>query len=93
MAERFPSVHFRGIDIGNMRTCHILATRSSFPILVPIATRYPLPNAQFEIQDVRESWRWEENKFDVVHARLIAMTVSRFPFRFRPWSPSHMATS
>jgi len=53
-----------------------------FPILVPIATRYPLPNVQFEIQDVRDTWRWGVDKFDVVHARLIAMTVSRLILRF-----------
>ncbi|KAF8808331.1 S-adenosyl-L-methionine-dependent methyltransferase [Phlegmacium glaucopus] len=61
MAEEFPRVHFRGIDI------------------VPIATQYPLPKVQFEVQDVNTNYRWREGTFDLVHARSVSMAVRDYP--------------
>ncbi|KAG6879313.1 hypothetical protein C0992_003640 [Termitomyces sp. T32_za158] len=43
--------------------------------IVPIATRYPLPNVQFEIHDVNTPWRWRTASVDMVHARSVSMAV------------------
>ncbi|KIK66375.1 hypothetical protein GYMLUDRAFT_38182 [Collybiopsis luxurians FD-317 M1] len=43
--------------------------------IVPIATRYPEDNAQFEIHDIGEQTRWAASSVDMVHARSIFMTV------------------
>ncbi|KAF5344960.1 hypothetical protein D9757_012206 [Collybiopsis confluens] len=46
--------------------------------IVPIATRYPEVNAQFELHDIGEEWRWPASSIDMVHARSIFMTVRDF---------------
>lgn len=43
---------------------------------VPLSTRYPLPNVQFEVDNINERLRWSDNTFDLVHARSIGMAVS-----------------
>ncbi|KAF8154294.1 S-adenosyl-L-methionine-dependent methyltransferase [Crassisporium funariophilum] len=43
--------------------------------IVPIATRYPLPRVQFEVQDVNSPYRWSNETFDLVHARSISMAT------------------
>lgn len=43
---------------------------------MPIQTRYPLPNVQFEIHDVNTNFRWQDGTFDLVNARAINMAVS-----------------
>ena len=43
---------------------------------VPIATRSPLPNVQFEIHNVNEPVRWADNTMDFVHVRANDMAVS-----------------
>ncbi|XP_006455904.1 hypothetical protein AGABI2DRAFT_195215 [Agaricus bisporus var. bisporus H97] len=43
--------------------------------IVPIATRYPLPNVTFEVGDIIEEFRWSDSAFDFVHARDIALSV------------------
>lgn len=46
---------------------------------VPIQTRYPLPNVQFEIHDVNTNFRWPDETFDLINARDINMAVSLPP--------------
>ncbi|KAF8624066.1 hypothetical protein AX15_006078 [Amanita polypyramis BW_CC] len=43
--------------------------------IVPIATRYPLENTQFEIQNISEGLRWSDGTFDLIHARDLSMGV------------------
>ena len=45
-------------------------------LAVPITTRYPLPNVQFEMHNVNEPFRWADNTMDFVHARANDMAVS-----------------
>ncbi|KIM37900.1 hypothetical protein M413DRAFT_30557 [Hebeloma cylindrosporum] len=46
--------------------------------IVPIQTRYPLPNVQFEIHDVNTNFRWQDATFDLINARDINMAVRDF---------------
>lgn len=48
--------------------------------LVPIATRYPPSNVQFEIADVNTPLRWENGTFDLVHSRSVEMAVRNIVF-------------
>jgi len=64
MAEEFPHVLFRGMDI------------------VPIATRYPLPNVVFEIDDITAGFRWPDATFDFIHARDISLSIHEYPTIF-----------
>ena len=75
MAQEFPSVYFRGFDIGKaeLSHLHLWLTKQN---TVPIQTRYPLPNVQFEIHDVNTNFRWGNGTFDLVSARAINMAVS-----------------
>ncbi|KAG6844102.1 hypothetical protein H0H87_009777 [Tephrocybe sp. NHM501043] len=43
--------------------------------IVPIATRYPPTNVQFEVHDVSSPYRWRTASIDLVHARSISMAV------------------
>ncbi|KIL64641.1 hypothetical protein M378DRAFT_582742 [Amanita muscaria Koide BX008] len=61
MAEAFPEVKFRGVDI------------------LPISTRYPLPNVRFEMHDVGQQSRWRDGAFDLIHARDISMAIRNWP--------------
>ncbi|PFH50098.1 hypothetical protein AMATHDRAFT_80991 [Amanita thiersii Skay4041] len=47
--------------------------------IVPIATRYPLPNVQFEMHDISQQLRWNDGTFDFIHARGLAMAVRNWP--------------
>ncbi|KAF8994878.1 hypothetical protein BDQ17DRAFT_1366250, partial [Cyathus striatus] len=47
--------------------------------IVPIATRYPLPNVRFEIHDVNNGLRWEHGSIDFVHARSVSMAIRDYP--------------
>ncbi|KAF8991325.1 S-adenosyl-L-methionine-dependent methyltransferase [Cyathus striatus] len=47
--------------------------------IVPIATRYPLPNVRFEIHDVNSGLRWGDGSIDVVHARSVSMAIRDYP--------------
>ncbi|KAF7297382.1 Methyltransf-25 domain-containing protein [Mycena indigotica] len=47
--------------------------------IVPIATRYPLPNVDFSIHDVNTVSPWAAGTFDLVHARSISMAVTNYP--------------
>ncbi|KAF9458132.1 S-adenosyl-L-methionine-dependent methyltransferase [Collybia nuda] len=47
--------------------------------IVPIATRYPPFNAQFEVHDVNSRYRWEDGSIDLVYARSISMAVHDYP--------------
>ncbi|KAJ7060184.1 S-adenosyl-L-methionine-dependent methyltransferase [Mycena amicta] len=47
--------------------------------IVPIVTRYPLPNVQFSIHDVNTIAPWGPGTFDLVHARSISMATVNFP--------------
>ncbi|KAJ4480857.1 S-adenosyl-L-methionine-dependent methyltransferase [Lentinula aciculospora] len=43
--------------------------------IVPIATRYPDANVQFELHDIGEPMRWANGSVNLIHARSIFMTV------------------
>ena len=43
---------------------------------MPIQTRYPLSNVQFEIHDVNTNFRWRDETFDLINARDVNMAVS-----------------
>lgn len=43
---------------------------------VPIATRNPRPNVQFEVDNVNNVFRQEDGSMDLVHARSVSMAVS-----------------
>jgi len=51
--------------------------------IVPIATRYPPENVQFEVQDVSSQLRWRTSSIDLVHARSISMAVHDYPMVLR----------
>ncbi|KZT18014.1 S-adenosyl-L-methionine-dependent methyltransferase [Neolentinus lepideus HHB14362 ss-1] len=53
--------------------------------IVPIQTRRPPRNAQFEIADVTEPFRHLDGSFDLVHARCTAFSVSdhKYPIMLR----------
>ena len=43
---------------------------------MPIATRYPPHNVNFEMHDIRERFRFNTGTIDMVHARSITMAVN-----------------
>ncbi|KAF8056042.1 S-adenosyl-L-methionine-dependent methyltransferase [Lyophyllum atratum] len=47
--------------------------------IVPIATRYPRSNVQFEVHDVNSPYRWSTSSIDIVHARSVSMAVQDYP--------------
>ncbi|GLB44451.1 putative methyltransferase domain containing protein [Lyophyllum shimeji] len=47
--------------------------------IVPIATRYPPHNVQFEVHDVNSPYRWRTSSIDFVHARSVSMAVRDYP--------------
>ncbi|TBU24943.1 S-adenosyl-L-methionine-dependent methyltransferase [Dichomitus squalens] len=65
MARDFPRARFYGVDI-------VLSDR---PPPVPIATRYPPHNVQFEMHDIKEAFRFDSASIDFVHARMISMAI------------------
>ncbi|KAJ6578742.1 S-adenosyl-L-methionine-dependent methyltransferase [Mycena vulgaris] len=46
--------------------------------IVPIASRYPLPNVQFTMHDVNTPTTWGAGTFDLVHARSVTMAVTSY---------------
>ncbi|KAJ7454998.1 S-adenosyl-L-methionine-dependent methyltransferase [Mycena galericulata] len=46
--------------------------------IVPIATRYPLPNVQFTMHDVNTPTTWAAGAFDFIHARSVTMAVTSY---------------
>ena len=75
MADEFHHVRFRGLDIG-MITIMVLILLWLTICSVPIATRSPPENVQFEIHDVNQPLRWNDNSIDLVHIRNMWMAVS-----------------
>ena len=55
--------------------------------LVPIATRSPPDNVQFEMADINEPLRYNNGTFDLVHARSISMAVSAISVSPNPEFP------
>jgi hypothetical protein len=73
MAQRFPFVHFEGIDIGSL-TIMFLAI-ALIASTAPIMTRYPPENANFVIADFNQRLDYEDESFHLVHAREISLGV------------------
>ncbi|KAJ7630121.1 hypothetical protein DFH06DRAFT_1439812 [Mycena polygramma] len=71
VAQDFPHVAFRGLDIVVLLPADVLQ--------VPIATRYPHPNVQFSMHDVNTPTVWVEGTFDFIHARSVTMAVTSYP--------------
>lgn len=77
MARDFPHVSFRGFDIGPIPPFFkYVGLPDIRPRTVPIATRYPPSNAQFEVHDVNAGYRWDDGSIDLVYARSVSMAVS-----------------
>jgi hypothetical protein len=80
MASQFPHTKFNGFDIGavalSRHTHEHSIHANAYNPSVPIATRHPLPNVQFELHDVNMPVRWPDNTMDLVHARATDMAVS-----------------
>lgn len=74
MAEEFPHTKVYGLDIGRLPGLHAFAP---FHIcaLVPLATRYPADNVQFEVHDINLPTRWVRGRFDFVHMRQMCFSV------------------
>ncbi len=84
MARAFPDAWFRGIDIGSSASSFWPDDSCLYLLSVPIATRYPLDNVQFELQDISSTpYRWGPGTVDLIHARdmALAVTVSYDAFR------------
>ncbi|TDL27084.1 S-adenosyl-L-methionine-dependent methyltransferase [Rickenella mellea] len=47
--------------------------------IVPLATRYPPLNAQFEVHDVTEPLRWPDRSIDMVHVRNALLGIRDYP--------------
>ncbi|KAF8882839.1 S-adenosyl-L-methionine-dependent methyltransferase [Infundibulicybe gibba] len=47
--------------------------------IVPIATRYPLPNVRFEVHDANTPSRWGDKTVELVHARSVSMAIRDYP--------------
>ncbi|KAJ7603476.1 S-adenosyl-L-methionine-dependent methyltransferase [Roridomyces roridus] len=46
--------------------------------IVPIATRYPLPNVQFTMHDANTPTSYADGTFDLIHARSVTMAVTSY---------------
>ncbi|KAI5121468.1 hypothetical protein M0805_003925 [Coniferiporia weirii] len=46
--------------------------------IVPMATRFPADNVQFEIHDINERTRWVDGRFDLVHMRNVSLAVINY---------------
>ncbi|KDQ56028.1 hypothetical protein JAAARDRAFT_180238 [Jaapia argillacea MUCL 33604] len=80
----------RVVDLGTGTGVWVLDMAAGFPHakfmgcdIVPIATRHPPRNVQFEIQDLTEGLRWDNNSIDFVHARSICLAVKDYPAMLR----------
>ncbi|THH03699.1 hypothetical protein EW145_g6079 [Phellinidium pouzarii] len=51
--------------------------------IVPMATRYPADNVQFEIHDINERTRWADGRFELVHMRNVYLAVPNYPMIVR----------
>jgi len=74
MARLFPHVKIYGVDIGELADRRI-STVANYLSAVPIATRQPEPNVQFEIHDITQRFRWNDGAMDFIHARNIDLAV------------------
>ncbi|KXN90757.1 hypothetical protein AN958_03644 [Leucoagaricus sp. SymC.cos] len=82
---RDPDVKAEVLDLCTGNGRWVMQIASEFPQvlftgidIVPIATRYPLPNVNFEIGDISEEFRWNSATYDFVHARSISMSVHNY---------------
>lgn len=79
MAAQSPHAQFVGVDIGwSHSRGYCEKDRFKHMTPVPIATRYPPDNVQFELGDVNTRLRWADRQFDLIHARDILMCVRAF---------------
>jgi len=81
-----PGEQQRVLDLGTGTGRWVLDMADRFPHvrfngldIVPIMSRYPPPNAVFEIHDLDERLRYDDGSFSLVHARIISMAVRDYP--------------
>ena len=45
---------------------------------VPLGTRFPAQNVQYEVMDINGELRWATDRIDIVHLRQAKMAVSLY---------------
>ncbi|KAL9708781.1 hypothetical protein Ac2012v2_007935 [Leucoagaricus gongylophorus] len=80
-----PNRQARVLDLCTGTGAWLMNIASKFPSvlftgidIVPIATRYPLPNVNFELGDIGEEFRWPDATFDFIHGRNISWSVHNY---------------
>ncbi|OBZ74636.1 Cytochrome b-c1 complex subunit 2, mitochondrial [Grifola frondosa] len=83
-----PGEQKRVVDLGTGTGKWVLEMAQEYPHvkfmgldIVPIATRSPPRNVQFEIHNINERFRFPSDNIDFVHARSISMAVSASDYR------------
>ncbi|KAL5525304.1 hypothetical protein ACEPAF_9174 [Sanghuangporus sanghuang] len=76
LAVRADGHRVRILDIGTGNGKWVEEMADEFPHtkvygldIVPLATRYPAENVQFEVHDINSTTRWAQGRFDFVHMR------------------------
>ncbi|KIY71875.1 S-adenosyl-L-methionine-dependent methyltransferase [Cylindrobasidium torrendii FP15055 ss-10] len=77
MSDLYHHVSFFGLDIVQSLEANLEDYQ------VPISTRYPPDNVNFEIHDIATPMRFQNASIDVVHVRLCSMTVRNYNFILR----------
>ncbi|GBE86850.1 hypothetical protein SCP_1000920 [Sparassis crispa] len=84
--QALPGEERHVVDLGTGTGKWVMEMAQRFPHvrfdgidIVPIATRYPGPRVQFEMQDLGERFRYQDGTIDFVHGRSISMAVENYP--------------
>ncbi|KAL5478954.1 hypothetical protein ACEPAI_2241 [Sanghuangporus weigelae] len=85
LAVRADRRRARILDIGTGNGKWVEEMADEFPYtkvygldIVPLATRYPAENVQFEVHDINLTTRWAQGRFDFVHMRQTCFSPVNF---------------